>query len=134
MTENETDLDNYLDDLLEWPQHWMLINDDMSIGQQLLTVFDLFIATIMKDGRSAKTIKKHVAHLHLLGSEIVRRLHDGDEANLKLPPKQLILEYIDEEYGPLVHYWDPNNPADEAHQKAFDSTCRKLYKFILASK
>lgn len=124
---------DYFDDFLQWPTQWMISDDDLPIGQRLLTLFEPFIDTLIKEGRSAKTVRNHVAHLKILGAEIVRRLNEGDEDKRTLPPKPLLLAYIEEEYGPLVHQWDPNVRADEAHQRSFDATCRKLYKFISES-
>ena len=84
----------------------------------------------MDQGLAAKTIKNHMHHLNLLGSEIVRRLNDGDESYRKLPGNALILKYIDDETGPLLSFWDPNDNAERGYHMAFDATCRKLYKFI----
>jgi len=125
---------DYVDDVLQWPTQWMISDDDVLIGQRLLTLFEPFIDMLIKEGPSTKTMHKHVAHLRMLGAEIVRRLNEDDEDKRTLPAKPLLLAYIEEEYGPLVHLWDPNVRADESHQRAFDATCRKLYKFILASK
>lgn len=112
----------------------MIGDDDLAIGQRLLTLFEPFIDTLVKEGRSAKTIRNHVAHLSILGAEIVRRLNEDDECNRTLPTKPLLLAYIEDEYGPLVRQWDPNVRTEEAHQRSFDATCRKLYKFISATK
>lgn len=120
--------------MIEWPTQWIIVNDDLAVGQQLLTVFEPFIDTLRKEGRAAKTLRKHLLHLHILGAEIIRRLNDGDEDNRTLLPVPLLLEYIEEDYGPLVHQWDPNDRVDESNQKSFDATCRRLYKFISASK
>lgn len=125
---------DYFDDFLQWPTQWMIRDDDLPIGQRLLTLFEPFIDTLVKEGRSAKTVRNHVAHLKVLGAEVVRRLNEDDEGNRALPAKPLLLAYIEEGYGPLVHQWNPNVRAEEAHQRSFDATCRKLYKFILASK
>ena len=130
---NQTPAD-YFDDFLEWPTQWMISDDDLPVGQRLLTLFEPFINALVKEGRSAKTIRTHAAHLRILGAEIVRRLNEDDECNRTLPPKPLLLAYIEDEYGPLVRQWDPNVRAEEAHQRSFDATCRKLYKFISATK
>lgn len=111
----------------------MIRSDDVPIGQRLLTLFEPFINTLIKEGRSAKTVRNHVAHLRILGAETVRRLNECDDKRT-LPPKPLLLAYIEEEYGQLIHQWDPNVRADGAHQRSFDAICRKLYKFISATK
>ena len=123
---------DYCSDYLEWPKEWSVIDKDLVIGNQLLQLFTPFIEFLMKEGLSVKTIKNHITNLTVLGSEIIRCLNDGDEKNRKLTPKKLLLEYIDEDSGPLVSHWDPNDPTEEAYLKSLDATCRKLYKFITA--
>lgn len=124
---------HYFKDFYEWPNNWRVIDEDIKTGKNLLMLFEPFINTLIKEGLSVKTIKNHMTHLTILGEEIIRRLNDGDEKNRKLAPKKLLLEYIEDEYGPLVHHWDPNDSTEQTYQKSFDATCRKLYKFVTAS-
>ena len=124
---------NYFKDFQEWPQNWMVIDEDLKVGKSLLALFEPFIDTLIKKGLSVKIIKNHMANLTMLGGEIIRRLNDGDEKNRKLAPRKLLLEYIEDEYGPLVHHWDPNDSTEQAYQKSFDATCRRLHKFVTAS-
>lgn len=124
---------DYFSDFPEWPTHWRVTDDDLAIGQGLLTWFEPFIATLIKDGRAVKTITHHMANLTILGAEIIQRLNDDDESHRTLSPRALLLEYVSEEGGPLVHAWDPNDRIEEAYQKSFNATCRKLFKFVSAS-
>lgn len=125
---------DYFRDFHEWPKDWMGIDEDLIVGNTLMMLFTPFIESLIKETLAVKTIKNHMGNLALLGSEIIRRLNDGDEKNRKLLPRKLVLEYIDDLHGPLVHHWDPNDCTHEAHLKSFDATCRRLYKFLLASK
>jgi hypothetical protein len=77
-----------------------------------------------------KTIKNHGYHLSMLGGEIIERLNRDDEDNRKLPPRELILHYVDDEGGPLLSFFDPNVKAELAQHMAYDATCRKLLKFV----
>lgn len=124
---------HYFKDFHEWPNNWMVIDEDLKIGQNLLVLFEPFIDTLIKKGLSIKIIKNHMANLTMLGEEIIRRLNDGDEKNRRLAPRKLLLEYIEEEYGPLVHHWDPNDRTEQTYQKSLDATCRRLYRFVTAS-
>lgn len=124
---------DYFKDFYEWPKDWMGVKADLVIGDALLRLFTPFIESLIKNGLSVKTIKNHMGNLAVLGSEIIRRLNDGDEKNRKLMPRKLLLEYINDENGPLVHHWDPNDSTEEAHLKSFDATCRKLFKSITTS-
>jgi Cft2 family RNA processing exonuclease len=121
---------HYFKDFYEWPNNWMVIDEDLKAGKNLLTLFEPFIDTLIRKGLSVKIIKNHMANLKMLGEEIIRRLNDGDENNRKLSPKQLLLQYIEDEYGPLIHHWDPNDSTEQSYQKSLDATCRKLYKFV----
>lgn len=61
----------------------------------------------------------------MLGGEIIRRRHeDSDLASL--PIETLLLQMIDDEGGPLI--WPR---ITETEQKAFDTTARKLYRFLM---
>ncbi len=88
---------------------------------------------MISDGLAVKTIKNHMLNLSQLALEIIRRLNDEVEDYRKLPIETLLLKYINDQDGPLLHHLDPNDSADETQLKAFDSTCRKLYKFKLLS-
>jgi hypothetical protein len=124
---------DYCRDFNEWPQQWMVVDADLKIGQNMLASFTVFVRSLMDQGLAAKTIKNHMHHLNLLGSEIVRRLNDGDESHRKLSTIALLLKYVDDDTGPLLSFWDPNDNTERGYHMAFDATCRKLYKFIAPS-
>jgi hypothetical protein len=121
---------DYCRDFKEWPQQWMVVDADLKTGRDMLASFTVFVRSLINAGLAAKTIKNHMHHLNLLGSEIVRQLNDGDESHRKLPSNALLLKYIDDESGPLLPFWDPNDNTELGYHMAFDATCRKLYKFI----
>lgn len=130
-TKNYCQPSDYCGDYSMWPKEWMIIDEDFLIGKNLLDLFTPFINSLIKEGLAVKSIKNHMTNLSVLGAEIISCLNDDDEKNRKLTPKKLLLEYIDEDYGPLVHHWDPNDSTEEAYLKSLDATCRKLYKFIM---
>jgi hypothetical protein len=67
---------------------------------------------------------RHRDHLWMLGGEIIRRRHE--DADLATQPlKGLLFNLIEEEGGPLI--WPR---ITETSQKSFDTTCRKLYRFL----
>lgn len=121
---------DYCRDFNQWPRQWMVLDADLKVGADLLALFTIFVQSLMDQALAAKTITNHMHHLNLLGSEIIRQLNDGDELYRKLPTDALILKYVDDETGPLLSFWDPNDRTEESHQKAFDATCRKLFKFL----
>jgi hypothetical protein len=121
---------DYFSDIDEWPKNWMGIEEDLAIGRGLLALFIPFIQHLIDQGMAKKTIKNHGYHLSMLGGEIIERLNQDDEDNRKLPPRELILQYVDDEGGPLLSFFDPNVKAELAQHMAYDATCRKLLKFV----
>jgi hypothetical protein len=121
---------DYFSNYYELPKQWMGTDEDLVIGDALLTLFTPFIESLIKDELSVKTITNHMGNLSVLGGEIIWCLNGVDEKKRNLTPRELLLEYICDDGGPLVHHWNPNDRAEEAHLKSFDATCRKLYRFI----
>ena len=58
----------------------------------------------------------------MLGGEIIRRRYDDPDLT-KQPINELLSSLIEEEGGPLI--WPQ---ITETAQRAFDATCRKLYR------
>jgi hypothetical protein len=125
---------DYCRDIAEWPKEWTVINADMDIGRGLLALFTPFVQHLIDDGLAKKTIQNHANHLFLLGREIIERLNDNDDDKRKLSPGDLILHYVDDEGGPLLSFWSPDIKSELAQHMAYDSTCRKLLKFLERSR
>jgi hypothetical protein len=110
-------------DLDQWPRSWMGLERDLPPGEQLLACFRPFIEHLVASSLSPKTLRRHVDNLWLLGGEIIRDLHE-DSSLRKLAAERLLRKVIHEDGGPLVHH------GSEDEQRSFDSTCRKLYRFL----
>ncbi len=113
-------------DLDAWPDRWMIDQPDRTMGKAIVTVLTHFIEHLIKQGLTKRTIKRHVDNLWVLGGEIITDIN-WDESLGKLSAKDLVINAIDEEGGPLLR-----NPLDPEDQKPFDSTCKKLYKFLMS--
>ena len=70
-----TDISAYCRDLDGWPRSWMGLEQDLPPGEQLLARLRPFIEHLASSTLSAKTIRRHVDNLWLLGGEIIRDLH-----------------------------------------------------------
>ena len=116
----------YVPDLGEWPDSWMIEQPDRTIGKAIVTVLTPFIEHLINQGLAKHTIKRHVDSLWTLGGEIITDIN-WDESLRKHSAKDLVINAIDEEGGPVLR-----NPIDPDDQKPFDSTCRKLYKFLMS--
>jgi hypothetical protein len=118
------DLAIYVRDLDEWPRSWMGLEKDVPPGEKLVACFRPFLEHLVSTSLSRKTIRKHVDHLWVLGGEIIRDLHEDPSLRRKGVEK-ILRDVIDDEYGPLIH-----GGSSEPEQNSFDSTCRKLHRFL----
>jgi hypothetical protein len=63
----------------------------------------------------------------VLGGEIIRDLHETPSLRKK-NIEQFLFDVIDDEGGPLIY-----GVGSEQQQRSFDSTCRKLHRFLAQS-
>jgi hypothetical protein len=63
-----------------------------------------------------------------LGGEIIRDLNESPSLRRK-SIEQILEDLIDDEGGPLVYALE----SEESLQRSFDSTCRKLHRFLSRS-
>jgi hypothetical protein len=117
------DVSGYCRDLESWPRSWMGWEKDLPPGERLVACFRLFIQHVASSGLSGKTIRRHVDNLWLLGGEIIRDLNQTPSLR-KVDVERLLKDRIHEDGGPLI----PHGSEDE--QRSFDSTCRKLHRFL----
>ncbi len=101
----------------------MGVEKDLPPGEELLPRFRLFIEHLAASGLSPKTIRRHVDNVWLLGGEIIRDLH-YDPSLRKLAVDRLLRDAVHEYGGPVIHN------GSEEEQRSFDSTCRKLHRFL----
>jgi hypothetical protein len=109
--------------MADWPRSWMGSEKDIVAGEQLVGCFELFSEQLLRTNPTRKTVQKHIDNLWLLGGEVIRALNETPKLR-KLLAKDLLLKVLDEEGGPLIHN------GSEEEQRSFDSTCRKLYRFL----
>jgi hypothetical protein len=121
-------LERYCRGLDTWPRSWMGWEKDLPAGEQLVACFRPFLEELVASDLSPKTIQKHVDNLWALGGEIIRDLNETPSLRGK-NIQQLLDDRIDDEGGPLVYALESEEPL----QRAFDSTCRKLYRFLSQS-
>ena len=102
----------------------MGLEKDVPPGEKLVACFRPFLEQLASTSLSRKTIRKHVDNLWVLGGEIIRDLHEDPSLRRK-NVEEVLRELIDDEYGPLIH-----GGTSEPQQNSFDSTCRKLHRFL----
>jgi hypothetical protein len=92
----------------------------------LVACFRAFIEHLASSGLSGKTIRQHANNLWLLGGEMIRKLNQTPSLR-KAGVERLLRDQIYEDGGPLIQ----NSSEEEQH--SFDSTCRKLHRFLAQS-
>ena len=120
------DLAAYCPDLATWPASWCGEERDAIPGQQIVAVFTPFLLDLLAQGLSRKTRNLHRDNLWLLGGEIIRDINETPKPR-KRAIGALIREVIAHDEGPLIH-----GGFSEQEQRSFDSTCKKLNRFLAA--
>jgi len=95
----------------------------MPPAEGLVACFRPFLESLVNSNLSRKTIRKHVDNLWLLGGEIIRDLNETPSLR-KVSVQRLLINAI-ADGGPLLYHCD-----SEGQQRSFDSTCRKLRRFL----
>jgi hypothetical protein len=121
-------LERYCRGLDGWPRAWMGMEKDLPPGERLVACFRPFLEELVTSDLSPKTIQKHVDNLWALGGEIIRDLHQDPSLRRK-NIEQILADRIDDEGEPLVYAME----SEEDQQRAFDSTCKKLHRFLSQS-
>lgn len=116
----------YCPDLASWAASWCGDERDIIAGEQIVVVFTPFLQNLLDQGLSRKTRNQHRDNLWLLGGEIIRDINETPKLR-KLPVAQLISEAIAHDTGPLIR-----GCVNDIEQRLFDSTCRKLKRFMAA--
>jgi len=99
---------------------------DLVPGQEIVQCFTPFLLHLAGSGLAKKTVQKHVDNLWLLGGEIIRDLQETPK--LRKKPVTEIIDTLLEKDGPLLHHCD-----SEQQQLSFESTCRKLRRYLNGS-
>jgi hypothetical protein len=120
------DLAAYCPDLATWPTSWCGEEHDVIPGEQIVAVFTPFLQDLLDQGLSRKTRNLHRDNLWLLGGEIIRDLNETPKLR-KRPALALIKDAVANDEGPLIH-----GGFSEQEQRSFDSTCKKLNRFLAA--
>ena|SRR5216684_5995148 len=114
----------YCPDLADWPRSWMGEERDVVPGEALVACFKPFLFYLLSLNLSKKTLRRHRDNLWILGGEVIRDLQMTPKLR-KRPIEALVFSVIGDDGGPLMYHGD-----SEEEQRSFDSTCRKLYRFL----
>ncbi len=106
---------------------WKIEQADVAIGECIVEIIQPFLLDLLRHGLADKTLARHRDHIQMLGGELIRRHHD-DPSLAKRAVRDVMLDLVDEESGPLI--WPR---ITKSAQNSFDATCRRLYRFLQQS-
>jgi len=109
-----------------WPADWDCDEELLPLGVGLISEFKPFVVFLASSDLAPVTIKRHMDNLWMLGEKIIRDADDSPE-DLETSPRELLENAIEGGEGPLVGF--VLGELDEAVQKEFERTTRKLAKF-----
>ena len=112
-------------DMERWPKAWAGFDSDTPIGKEFVKIMRPFVLAMVEDHLAYTTVNRHMGNLWLLGGEIIARVQTDPEPK-DLAAEDLILRFVDDEGGPYSKHL-----ATEEEQRAFDATCKKLYRFMI---
>lgn len=114
-------------DFLTWPERWKGTEQDKRYGQDLLEAMRPFIDYLIAKGLKHQTIRRHMDNLWVLGGEIIRSVSTNDEyGNLAA---ESLRDSVGPDGGPFCSGFQY-----EWEMTSYDTTCRKLHKFLEGSK
>jgi hypothetical protein len=121
-------LQSYCPDLDQWPGSWAYEPRDIPPGLRMVECFKPFLREMLALPLSRTTLRRHRDNIWVLGGEVIRWVQ-MDSRRRRRPTEQLVLDLISDDGGPLLSHGQ-----SEAEQRSFDATCRKLFRFLTASK
>lgn len=99
---------------------------DLAPGRGMVDCFAPFLRHLLSAGLTGKTLRRHRDNLWLLGGELIRRLHEEPRLRRR-GVIDVVIAAIHHDEGPLIR-----GGSSEHEQRAFDATCRKLHRFLIA--
>ncbi len=119
-------LEDICDDFENWPESWAGDDEDVEPSVRMVNeVFLPFFEQLVDIGLTRKTIRKHIDNIWSLGGEIVRSFYFEEEDLRSKTARELVLMYVTDNEGPLLSHGQSG-----AEQRSFDSSCKKLFKFL----
>lgn len=111
-------------DFEKWPRRWMFVSKDIPFGEKTIDILRPFVEDLIVRKYTEKSIRKHIDNLWLLGGELVREINMNPELR-NSDALAVLQENIGLDGGPSCRHLET-----EAELRSFDTTCRKLYKFL----
>jgi hypothetical protein len=107
-----------------WPKSWAGIAKDEAVGAELTALMRSFFLHLQQHNFSAKTLRRHLDNLWLIGGEIIHELH-VDAPLRKKPARTLLLRAVDDGDAFV-------GGLSDQQQSSLSATARKLFRFLSA--
>jgi hypothetical protein len=115
--------------IIQWTEDWAIGVDISRENEISLSTLELFIDFWDEEAiaeKSKSTLNRYRAALQSLGGYIVEQ--SVSEEGIESTAKELLLECIDGEGGPLLFQ------GEETWQNELDMVCRKIYRYYAQRK
>jgi hypothetical protein len=109
-----------------WPKSWAGTADDIPIGEGLVTLMKPFIIQLHTLDLSARTIRRHLDNLWVIGGEIIREVNYQPKLGKK-SPQSLLCDAVFDGDAPYVY------DASESEQRSLNTTARKLHNYLVST-
>ena len=109
----------------QWLSDWHIDiapSREIAVSEELLRIFTRFWDAQGLDEKSKTTKNRYAGSLHALGGYLIEMAVNEDYQSMS--GRELLLEHIDENEGPLIHQ------DNEVWQAEIDMVCRKLYRYL----
>jgi len=95
-------------------------------AEELIRLFQEFWEWANLESKSKTTKQRYSAALHTLGGYLIEETEKGVRENRGI--WDFVKTYVDAQDGPLIYH------DNEAWQEELDTVCRKLHKFLIATR
>lgn len=113
---------DYCPDIEDWPKRWSYEDSDLASGRRIVEFFKPLLLHLLAKKLATSTLRRHRDHMWMLGGEVIRRRQEDSHLR-HLPVEKVTFALLEEDGGPLI--WPRIT-----EQEAFDTSCRKLYRFL----
>lgn len=128
MSKNPSVGQSLLEKARNWPNAWAGSSESLPQAEALLVTLVPFLESLVAAGLAPTTLHRHFGNIWLMGGELMRAA-ELDPTSHEMSSFDLLLTCIDEEGGPICKH-----VTSDQEQRSYDSTCRKLFKFMVPDK
>lgn len=108
----------------DWARSWAREESDRAVGAAIVLLLLPVMAQLVCEGLAINTLRRHKGNLYLLGARVL-----DDMTQFPEDAPATVGAALDSLISSCEYECPELRDADEAEQRAFDATCRRVYKF-----